>query len=515
MFGVAVAVLCVALIGLRRMDEDVVHYRTWIDGRVPAVVWEPGPPARGPGPQPVAQKWPVVIACHGFATNAGAMSSLSRALARAGYAVVAIDFSGHGRNPAPLRSGPGEVGLIDDIAAARVFAAGQRHFDGSRIALLGYGLGARAVISEAQRDPALSAVVAVSGARLPDGPYTVPNALLIWARWDPSHIRAAGRAVGAALAGSPRVIARRTYGDPRRGTALRVSEVDGVGHLTILYSRETARRIVAWLGESLGEGSPGGRGASADGRFAWSAIGFAALLIALWQLPALLAPRLPVVAAPAATGALARLAWMGVALLASLALVAGADPAGSSGALGLLLPLDGARELIALLLVSGTALLALAATRSEVASHGLGHPATWLCGALLLGVGVFATSALSSPFVDLAPSHHRTGATAAAALCALPYFAATEWWLRAPERGSGWLCAIGHVLTLIAIAVGALAGLLPSALLLGLIPIAFALALLEGIGWRLRRVALNPWLTALVQAGWTGWIAAALFPLAG
>ena len=52
---------------------------------------------------------PVVVVVHGFAGSAQLMDDLGVSLARAGYAVVLPDLTGHGRNPVPLPVSDGVV----------------------------------------------------------------------------------------------------------------------------------------------------------------------------------------------------------------------------------------------------------------------------------------------------------------------------------------------------------------------------------------------------------------------
>src|SRR5262245_32918868 len=171
-----------------------------LPGGVPAVVWEPSPPlpfGQTPTFDPPA---PVVILCHGFSGDTAMMSSLARRIAKAGYAVVAIDFRGHGENRNPFELAGDGLQLRQDIDAALLFARTQPRFDGQRIALAGHSMGAMVVLEHAQRDPGVAAVVAISGPGRPRGAYAPPNALLIWATGDLPGLRKSAREYAARLA---------------------------------------------------------------------------------------------------------------------------------------------------------------------------------------------------------------------------------------------------------------------------------------------------------------------------
>jgi hypothetical protein len=72
---------------------------------------------------------------------------------------------------------------------------------------------------------------------------------------------------------------------------------------------------------------------------------------------------------------------------------------------------------------------------------------------------------------------------------------------------------LGKLLTLGVLVVGAAVGLLPVILLFGIAAITPAFLILEVFAYRLSRVAPAPWVPALFQAAWLGWIVGSVFPL--
>src|SRR5262249_52080505 len=144
-------------------------------------------------------------------------SSLARRIAKAGYAVIAIDFRGHGENRNPFEQSGEGTQLRQDIDAALLYARSQSRFDGQRVALAGRSMGAFGVLSHAQRDPGVGAVIALSGANPAAGPFASPNTLYIWAAGDPPGLRKAARESAAKLAGLEQLVPDKTYGDVARG----------------------------------------------------------------------------------------------------------------------------------------------------------------------------------------------------------------------------------------------------------------------------------------------------------
>src|SRR5262245_37021433 len=292
-YALAGVALAFSLVGLNVASRDIQHQSIVLPGGVPAVVWEPSPPlafGQTPSFDPPA---PVVILCHGIASDTAMMSTLARAIAKAGYAVIALDFRGHGRNANPFEVSGDGAQLRQDIDAALLFARTQPRFDGQRIALAGHSMGAFAVLAHAQQDPGAAAVIAISGLSNTRGAFTPPNALLIWAAGDPVGIRKGAREYAAKLAGMEQLVGDKTYGEPERGTGVRMSEVPGVDHISILYSPEAARRIVAWLGETLGPGAGAPETPALDSRFLFTWIGLAATLVLAFGLPRFVAPLAP------------------------------------------------------------------------------------------------------------------------------------------------------------------------------------------------------------------------------
>jgi pimeloyl-ACP methyl ester carboxylesterase len=504
-YGTAALALAVALLGLGSATRDVHHYAVEIPGGIPAVVHEPGEPRRFPGP-PAEERMPVVVLAHGYMGNTPMMSSLGRRLARAGYASVAFGFRGHDRNPRPFSTGGYEFeGLNEDLAAAVRFAKGQPQFDAERIAVAGHSMGAFVAVEWASRDPAVDAVIAIAGGGSPGGPYPPPNVLYIFASGDPQFLREGAREGAASVAGLERLVLDRVYGDFARGSAVRASEVDGVDHLTILYSGEAARRIVEWLEQSLGAGvspRPGG-----DGRFGWTALGFAAWLVLFWGLLRALAPFVPRVESPPVASSLRALGVLTAALVAAAVLLSGVDahgPSGPFGFVGLALggSLSGYRVLVGLLLL-------VALTRSG----SLRAPGGWRAAgtaAVLIVASYLVLGTLLEPYLWLWPTSVRVWHALAPFALSLPFFLGFELLLRG---GRAWLPIVGRVVVVVVIAASAIVQVLPGETMVALGGIVVLFAWFEFVCFRAARVAPNPWLLAIYQAGFIALFDAMLFPI--
>jgi len=506
--------LAVSLIGLRRASNDIAHVSLVLPGGVPVVVWEPAPPppyGQSPSFDPPA---PVVVLCHGFAADNAMTSALARRIAKAGYAVIAPDFRGHGENRNPLSPTANSLGLRQDIDAALLYARTQPRFDGQRVALVGHSMGAHAVLTHAQSDPGIAAVVPISGGRELAGPFSPPNTFFIWAAGDPDRTRQRGRELAAKLAGKEQLVEDKTYGELEHGTGVRMSEVPGTDHINILYSAEAARRIVDWLALALGPGNGTPETPGPDPRFPWSVLGLLAVVVLAFGAPRALAPLAPRIGLPRIERPLANLALVASALAGAVLLLSGTDGNATRGPFSFI-PLAAGRDLFGFFALAGALLLALGARRGAVRAEGLGDVRTWLVAGLFTGLVYVLVGTLNAPFWDLFPAPHRVGWCIGATLLLLPFFGAAEWLLRGSGRTGLWLPALGKALTLLAVVAGVLAGLLPFVILLGIVPIALFFVFFEIVALRLARWLPNPWLAALFQAAFTGVCFASIFPYEG
>ena len=513
-YALAGVALAFALVGLNLASRDIAHMSLVLPGGVPAVVWEPSPPlpfGETPSFDPPA---PVVILCHGISSDTEMMSALARAIAKAGYAVIALDFRGHGRNRNPYELSGDLAQLRQDIDAALLFARTQPRFDGQRIALVGHSLGAFAVLAHAQQDPGVAAVIAVSGLSRTRGAFAPPNALLIWASGDPPGLRKGAREYAAKLAGLEQLVGDKTYGEPERGSAVRMSEVPGVDHITILFSPEAARRIVAWLGETLGPGSGAPVTPSLDARFQYSLIGLAAVLVLGFGLPRFVAPLAPRIGLAPVARPLVNLLLLAIALGAAVLVLAGVDTLASPGPFAFV-PFAIGRDLFGFFALAGSILLALGSRRRAASADGLSDGRTWLAAGVIFLALYGAIGTLLLPFVDVFPSPHRLPWAIVATALVLPYFGATETLLRGAGRTGLWLPAVGKLLTLVVVGAAAFSGLLSFVIALALPAIAIFFAFFELVAIRIGRCMPGPWIAALFQAGFTGFTLSALFPYTG
>ncbi len=511
-YGGAAVLLVGALLGMRCASTQVAHYPVWLDDELPAVVYEPDG-ARSPD----TPRLPVLVLSHGVGGNSSVMSSLARRLARQGIVVVTFDARGHGSNRRPFRPATGFVpeGLVDDFDVAVLWARAQPRYDGHRLAIGGHAAGASAALAYASsRDPGVAAVIAISGSAALDGPYTPPNVLMIWAERDSARARAMFRQRAAELISAERIVVERDYGSFERGTAVRAAEVEWANHLSILFSRAAAREVSTWLASAL-EPVPGATGRPPrDSRFLWSALGLLATLVLLWGLPVLVAPLVRRVSLPEVLHPWPRLGLVAAALLGSILVLVGTDSVSGSGPLSAY-PIFGARELLGLFAIAGAGLLIYAARFAGVRLQGLRDWRSWTAAGILFAFVYVTWGGLAQPAWDPLMTSRRLIPWAAAAALLLPWFGATEWLLRGSGRAHSWLPVAGRLVTLVALAGGAIVGLLPYVILPGLLAIVFLVAVFEALAVRLSLLMPNPWIPAIVQALWTSWLVVAFFPLGG
>lgn len=100
-----------------------------------------------------------VVLCHGITATRRYVLHGSKALPRAGYAVIAYDARGHGdSDPAPAGEGYGYPGLVEDLERVVDSQAA-----GGRIVLGGHSMGAHTAVSYALEHPQRVAGLVVIG----------------------------------------------------------------------------------------------------------------------------------------------------------------------------------------------------------------------------------------------------------------------------------------------------------------------------------------------------------------
>ncbi|NRA07467.1 MAG: alpha/beta hydrolase [Myxococcales bacterium] len=451
---------------------------------------------------------PGVVLMHGFSMDRRSMSSLARALAGAGYAVLSIDAAGHGDNRAPFHRGWGRADAHADVFGRAVdFLRASPHVDGGRIAVGGHSMGASAALDYATRDSGLDATLLISGGYRLEGPYRPPNVLVLVAEADPPDTARGLAEIAAGLADGSALPPGETSGDPALGLAVRHVVVAETDHVDVIFATETAGEIVSWLDASFGieRSTPL---ALADARL--PVLGFAMLgaLLALPGLGLLVGRLVPARAALPAAGP-AALAGLALALVGVLPVLMVGEPLA-------FLSLEVGDVILSWLSLAGVALLVVLALRGQLA--GLGgeiSPVRTLLGA---GLGFLVMTLFMQPLHEVAHgmslSAGRAGVFAAAALVVLPFALAYQLLLR---RGSPLRAAVsgalGVVVVLVVMGAATSLGVLSPVVMLMLGVIGLAFVALEVFAAGVYAQSRNTLVIAAVAALWLAWITALAVPL--
>jgi len=513
--AVATAAYLLALVALGRLEaRGPAHVDLALPRGLPATLYLPEPTVPGrflPEPRGAEASAPVVLMVHGYTADRASLGVLARRLATNGYAALAIDVRGHGANRSPFTQDPEGSGLFEDLSAAADWLRGSAWLDGSRLAVLGHSMGAGAVLRFAERDAAVDAAVMLSGGWTLLGPHRPPNTLFLYAERDPESIRDSAPALAARLAGRPALRDGERYGEFATREAVRVLELPGNDHSTIVWSKAGAREILAWLDASFGVKRTGEL-ELAEPRAAPAALAGLALplvLVGVGLATGGLAPAWPRRRSAGTAG----LAALAAGLVLALPLVAVAP-------LASFLAMDVADVLGALLFYAGLLLCAGLALRGTPlvpapGGRGAGGLPRSLAAA---GAGFAAVYALLAPLGVLAhrlvPTPER--ALAALALTALltPFFLAFETLLRrgSPAAAAG-LGAAGKLLVLALLVAGVFAGVVPFVVILLMVPLLVVFLLSEIVATALYASSGNLLASALLQAAVLGWLIAAMMPL--
>jgi dienelactone hydrolase len=512
-FGAAFLLWVGATVVLSRRERaGPFHADLEIAAGASATLYLPEPAVPGsstlPAPPPRGARPPALVLAHGFAADRILMSSLARRLCQSGYAVLAIDLRGHGANRIPFPDGRGRPDwLFQDLSLAVEYLRSSPYVDGSRIAVMGHSMGAAAALDFATRDSGIDGVVALSGGQSASGPYHPPNVLFLYGSGDPSWLRERAAGLAGRLAGIDPAEEGTTYGDVAHGTAVRLEEVPGADHLTILFSSSAADRALAWLDAIFRvDRSAGPSPDLSDGRLAplaFAMTGALVLLVGVGMVCGRMAHRLD---ARPASGTGKGFATLAAGLLAALPVVAAGVPAA-------FLSLEVGDVVVSLLAVAGGLVLCLEALR------GSRLPGRELRLALSPGgVGFAGVYLLCMPLGlvghRIAPTAWRFFAAAAAAVLLLPFFLAFESNLRRGGLVRATLSGVGGRILVIAVLVlGVWFGVVPGVVLL-LLPMLVILSVLFEIFACGVYAASGNWLViAITESVWFAWLAATVLPL--
>jgi pimeloyl-ACP methyl ester carboxylesterase len=229
--AVAVLLMLVSWWSVIRLDDGLVVRRFTQDG-VPLRYLVPSE----------ARDIPGVIIAHGFGGSQQIMLGYGYSLARAGFGVMILDFTGHGSNPNPRLGSAYE--LQSDLYAAYLGLVSQPEIDAQKIALLGHSMGSGAVLRAGIDQPdRYKAVIAISPT-VADVSIAVPHNLLLQA----------GALERRFVSNAKQLLAQagRPNEDLEAGVARRLEIIPHVEHITILFSKTSHDLARAWLEDSFG-----------------------------------------------------------------------------------------------------------------------------------------------------------------------------------------------------------------------------------------------------------------------
>jgi dienelactone hydrolase len=437
-----------------------------------------------------AQDAPGVVVAHGFAGSRQLMLSFAVALADSGSVVALPDLPGHGANPARLDRDD-DTSLVAAVDAASGLLATRPEVASERLVLLGHSMGSGAVmrVGLAAR-PSAAGVIAVSPTDADVTSTSPPNLLLLAGSLEPRFVANAEDLLARAGGASSDLT-----GDAGAGVARALEVVDGVEHVSILFSPTAHRAAVAWVG-LVADGGPAPSDGSVPLIVWWVVHLVGALMIWRAMVP-------PLVTQPARDPRRGR-ALVGAA--------AGVVAAGAVlAAVGALVPLTSIGGMLV-----GPALAVWFALAGGVwlwlgdrPPRPDGRDVGW--GLALLVVLVVAFGLLAARvWLPWFPIPARTALIPLLALLTLPWTLAlaTSFQGRRAWQGVGWWAVVS--LLLVAGLIGT-AAILPAlgfvVLLVPLLPALLALIMVAAAPLQ------RPWASGGAAAVFLGWTMAVMFPL--
>ena len=481
------------------------HFDSSIGNGLPVTFYVPGAEDADRFPQPPADdhRFPLIIAAHGYSADRNSLSTLSRSLAHAGYAVLAFDFRGHGDNTHPF-----EGDLRDDFKTAVDWAVTSPYIDPSRIAVLGHSMGAGAALDFASIDDRPIAVVPISGGYAVNDVHLPANVLLLQASGDPDRIKDNQVDVERDLHGRTNVV---------------LTKISGTDHVRIVSENKTVAAITSFLDPILRPESPGVRPAGIVDPRRGTGVRYLLIAIALIGLLGTFigrALRAPAGGAPGDDTAVP----IGRSFLLLIGLLFATMPLLTTGGFNVL-PLGAGQPVVVHLALVGGALWALryGAARAEPGA-GLARwigPGSWwptrhelLAGLVAFLVAFVLLAPLGVLIHRLVPTTERLVLLAVVAVVALVFFAPFNALVR---RGGTWSAigfgVLGRIVLVVALFVGAGAQVLPPVILLVAPLFVFQYAVVEIFAGACYAAGRSPAVVAVFDALVLAWVVTSFTPI--
>jgi dienelactone hydrolase len=188
------------------------------------------------------EELPGVIVAHGFGGSQQLMLGYGLSLARAGYGVMLLNFSGHASNPGSLSMSRDSLQADMDITFEALTA--QPEVNPDQVALLGHSMGSGAVMEAGIAHPErYEAVIAISPTGAEVDPDLPPNLMLQAGEWEGRFIDNAEGLLEAAGGAS------RDFSGKRARTLEIIPRAE---HILILFSAASREAAADWLGLAFG-----------------------------------------------------------------------------------------------------------------------------------------------------------------------------------------------------------------------------------------------------------------------
>ena len=218
-----------------RMYDGLV-VRRFTQGGVPVTFLAPEGETNLPG----------VIVAHGFGGSQQLMLGYGLGLARSGYGVMLLNFSGHASNPSSLSTSRDT--LQADMDSAFEALSAQPEVNPGQAALLGHSMGSGAVMQAGIANPErYAAVIAVS-----------PTGAEVTASEPPNLLLQAGELEGRFIANAEDLLASAggASQDFAGKRARQLVIIPNVEHITILFSARSREAAAEWLSSAFGVERP-------------------------------------------------------------------------------------------------------------------------------------------------------------------------------------------------------------------------------------------------------------------
>lgn len=230
----------ISIYKLRSLETGIQTFSETLNG-TPVIITGPKQPSES-----------LIFISHGFAGSTSFMRSIAVSLAQSGFTTVRFDYLGHGRHPLHYSgdvTSPAGATQLFLKQTKKIINHYSKSSEGSNHIIIGHSMAADIIFRAALVSNTISGAIGISSYTNEIKLNSPKNVLLISGEWEPRLRKKAMDILSSIGITTP--LEGVTYGAFDTNSARQASFIKKTGHVSVLYSTETQKRILSWINRVL------------------------------------------------------------------------------------------------------------------------------------------------------------------------------------------------------------------------------------------------------------------------